>query len=145
MLVQMSVDSLEKQRMMRCVQDGYNWLLSIHLQDYIMIDPVILLNHIFFKENIMVWLKKQCSIDINTCLYEANQNGGSCFDPLFYYYPTDDMTFQNYEHTFIVGGALKVTPVLKKLADNETTIESYFPNGTWVDLNNPSTIIKGNG
>lgn len=28
-----------------------------------------------------------------TCIYEANQNGGTCFDPLFYYYPLDDMLF----------------------------------------------------
>ena len=29
-----------------------------------------------------------------TCLYEINQWGGSCFDPLFFYYPGDQNTFQ---------------------------------------------------
>ena len=28
-----------------------------------------------------------------TCLFEVSQWGGSCIDPLFYYYPEDDNTF----------------------------------------------------
>jgi alpha-glucosidase (family GH31 glycosyl hydrolase) len=28
-----------------------------------------------------------------TCLFEVSQWGGSCFDPLFYYFPEDDMAF----------------------------------------------------
>jgi len=47
-----------------------------------------------------------------TCLFEAHKNGGTCFDPLFYYFPTDDNVYTDIESTFIVGGALKVTPIL---------------------------------
>jgi hypothetical protein len=45
----------------------------------------------------------------------------------------------------LVAGAFKVTPILNKLGENETTISAYFPNGTWVDINNPANIITGNG
>ncbi len=47
-----------------------------------------------------------------TCLFEVNQWGGSCIDPLFYYYPDDDNLFVNIEESFMVGGALKVSPIL---------------------------------
>lgn len=57
-----------------------------------------------------------------TCLYEASKNGGTCFDPLFYYFPTDDQVYSDIESTFVVGGALKVTPILKSLKTNETTM-----------------------
>ena len=76
-----------------------------------------------------------------TCLFEAHKNGGTCFDPLFYYFPTDDNVYTDIESTFIVGGALKVTPILKSLLSNETTMTAYFPNGTWVNLYDPSEII----
>jgi alpha-glucosidase (family GH31 glycosyl hydrolase) len=72
-----------------------------------------------------------------TCLFEASQSGGSCFDPLFYYYPEDDKAFENVEASFIVGGALKVSPVLQP---NMATYESYFPAGAWVSLRDFSII-----
>lgn len=68
-----------------------------------------------------------------TCLFEVHQNGGTCFDPLFYYYPEDDNLFDNPEQSFIVGGALKVSPILAALGTN-TTFVSYFPKGKWVSL-----------
>lgn len=49
---------------------------------------------------------------IYTCLYEVSISGGTCFDPMFYYYPNDDTLFNNIESTFLVGGAIKVTPIL---------------------------------
>ena len=49
-----------------------------------------------------------------TCLYEANQNGGTCFDPLFYYFPTDENLYgTSIDTTMIFGGAIKVTPILE--------------------------------
>ena len=53
-----------------------------------------------------------------TCLFEAYKYGGTCFDPLFYYYPNDQNLYSNIESSFIVGGALKITPILEPLADN---------------------------
>jgi alpha-glucosidase (family GH31 glycosyl hydrolase) len=76
-----------------------------------------------------------------TCLFEASQWGGSCFDPLFYYYPTDDELFSDIEKSFMVGGALKVSPILEQGVT--TTYESYFPNGTWVNMADYSEIIEG--
>lgn len=48
-----------------------------------------------------------------TCLYKTKKQGGTCFDPMFYYYPTDDNLFKDIESTFVVGGAIKVTPILQ--------------------------------
>ena len=77
-----------------------------------------------------------------TCLFEAYKYGGSCFDPLLYYFPTDDNVYEDIESTFIVGGALKVTPILKALGVNDTTMEAYFPAGTWVNIND-GTFFNG--
>jgi alpha-glucosidase (family GH31 glycosyl hydrolase) len=82
---------------------------------------------------------------IYTCLYEASTNGGTCFDPLFYYYPYDLHTYVNYEHTFMVAGAVKVSPILEKLAVNQTTYQSYFPAGKWVNLADYNEVIDSNG
>lgn len=73
-----------------------------------------------------------------TCLFEVSQWGGTCFDPLFYYYPDDDNLFDNIEESFMIGGALKVSPIL---APNVTVYDSYFPAGIWVSLRDFSNII----
>lgn len=68
-----------------------------------------------------------------TCQLRVHRNGGTCFDPLLMHYPHDDNVFatNQTEHTFLVGDAIKVTPVLKSGAINVT---SYFPTGQWVSL-----------
>ena len=48
-------------------------------------------------------------------MFEAKQGGGSCFDPLFYYFPADDKVYDLNDTTFMVGGALKVTPIMQHL------------------------------
>jgi alpha-glucosidase len=77
-----------------------------------------------------------------TCLFEVHQNGGTCFDPLFYYFPEDDTLFTNPEESFIVGGALKVSPVLASFngTTGARTYSSYFPKGKWVSLIDYSII-----
>lgn len=47
------------------------------------------------------------------CLFSAYQDGNTCFDPLFYAYPDVEMAFEDIESTFMVGDALKVSPVLE--------------------------------
>lgn len=71
-----------------------------------------------------------------TCLYEVSNNGGTCFDPMFYHFPNDNNTYEEIEASFIFAGTLKVTPVLTE-ADS-LTVNSYFPatNGKWASLNN---------
>jgi alpha-glucosidase (family GH31 glycosyl hydrolase) len=78
-----------------------------------------------------------------TCLYEVSQSGGSCFDPLFYHYPSDDNLFDNIEESFLIHGALKVSPILSP--DINDTYTSYFPIGTWVSMRNFSEIIHSIG
>jgi len=61
-----------------------------------------------------------------------------------FHYPQDDNNFlvNGTEHTFIVGDAIKVSPVLEP---NATMIDSYFPNGYWVDLNDYSKVVNASG
>jgi len=76
-----------------------------------------------------------------TCLFEASKSGQTCFDPLFFHYPYDDSTFMETEHSFIVGDALKVSPVL---APGVKTIRSYFPRGSWVSMKDFGDIVTPN-
>lgn len=47
-----------------------------------------------------------------TCLFEVSNNGGSCFSPLFYYFPNDTNLYEEYESSFIFANTIKVTPIL---------------------------------
>ena len=78
-----------------------------------------------------------------TCLYEMSENGGSCFDPMFYHFPADDNLYTDIEASFIFAGVLKVTPSL--VNTNDKTVSSYFPeaNGQWVSLTNLSNAYLG--
>lgn len=76
-----------------------------------------------------------------TCLFEASQDGGSCFDPLFFHFPNDEGAYDNTEHTFIVANALKVSPVLESNTTKAETNSVYFPAGTWVSMANYADII----
>lgn len=71
-----------------------------------------------------------------TCLFEASEFGGSCFEPLYFHYPYDEaskheMTGTN--DTFIYGGAVKVSPLVTP-AKGAKTFKSYFPKGRWLNL-----------
>ena len=74
-----------------------------------------------------------------TCLFTASVEGGSCFEPLLFHYPENDEVFDSgkTESSFIVGDALKVTPVLEP---NVTTVKSFFPAGSWVNMRDYSVI-----
>lgn len=60
------------------------------------------------------------------CLFSASQDGNTCIDPLFFHYPEVDMAFYDNESTFMVGDALKVSPVLQAQG-NDTEFEVFFP------------------
>lgn len=77
-----------------------------------------------------------------TCLYEVSSWGGSCIDPAFYYYPTDDNLYQDPSASFMVGGALLVTPVLT--GGDPQTFTAYLPKGQWVNLASPTFSVNGN-
>jgi hypothetical protein len=42
--------------------------------------------------------------------------------------------YTDIEHTFMVADAVKVSPVLEALSGNDSTYQSFFPRGRWVDL-----------
>ena len=77
-----------------------------------------------------------------TCLFEVSQWGGSCVDPVFYYYPNDDQVHANHQSSFLVGGALLVTPVLNPLGD-QAAFDTYFPAGLWVNLHDEDFTVVG--
>lgn len=83
---------------------------------------------------------------IYSCLFEVSQEGGSCVDPLFYHFPTDERLFDptQTENSFILAGALKVVPVLEPaVVDTTQMVRTYFPTGEWVNMNDYSDI-RGN-
>lgn len=40
----------------------------------------------------------------------------------------------------MVGGAIKVSPILETLATSTTGYTSYFPTGKWVDLDDYTVL-----
>lgn len=79
------------------------------------------------------------------CIFEVSSWGGSCFDPLFYYYPTDDQAFEHIDETYLVGGSLKVSPILEEGITQTKKFKSYFPPGRWVNLADFSQVVTGGG
>ena len=51
------------------------------------------------------------------------------------------MTFKNIEESFMVAGALKVSPILE--AGVTETYSSYFPEGSWVSMRDFNEIVQG--
>jgi alpha-glucosidase (family GH31 glycosyl hydrolase) len=80
-----------------------------------------------------------------TCLYKVSQDGGTCFDPLLFHFPEDDVTFKNIEHSFIYANTLKITPVLDYETSKSFYQRSYFPKGEWVNFNDLNDIVKSKG
>ena len=87
----------------------------------------------------------QYTRQLYSCLYEASRDGGTCFDPLMFHFPMEDQTFSETEHSFIFANALKITPVLDAETSDGDSVRSYFPEGTWVNMNNYSEIIVSEG
>lgn len=80
---------------------------------------------------------------IYTCLYEASTEGGSCYEPLFYEFGQDPNTYKDVDAEFMVGGAIKVSPILTQ--DVNKTFKAYFPSGNWVNIKDPKEICDGSG
>lgn len=78
-------------------------------------------------------------------MYELNQEGGSCIDPLFYHFPEDDETYHNISTTFVFANTIKVSPVLEALGDDAKTFQAYFPKGAWASLTDFGAIVNSEG
>jgi alpha-glucosidase (family GH31 glycosyl hydrolase) len=76
-----------------------------------------------------------------TCLWEVSAYSGTCIDPLFYYYPNDDNVYNDISASFMVGGALLVTPVLE--GQDPQNITAYLPQGKWVNLGSVNRDVNG--
>lgn len=84
---------------------------------------------------------------VYTCQFEASINGGTCFDPLLFHFPDLNGTevYEDMEHTFLVGDAVKVSPVLNFTGDDKT-FKSFFPKGKWLSLTDMSVMdVQENG
>lgn len=58
-----------------------------------------------------------------TCIFEVSQNGGTCIDPLFYWYPTDERTMDVLnvmEKSFVVAESLVVIPISQQYVNDKT-------------------------
>ena len=57
-----------------------------------------------------------------------------------FHYPTIDNAFYDIESTFIIGDALKVSPVLQAM-NGETEYSVFFPKGSWVSMKNLNDVV----
>jgi len=89
--------------------------------------------------NASIWDRYKYTRFVYGCLFEASGSGQTCFDPLLFHYPTDNMTYTDIEHTFMVGDSILVAPVVESLASTTTKYEAYFPAGNWTDLDDFTT------
>ena len=76
-------------------------------------------------------------------MYKNYREGGSLVKPLFFDFPSDDMCFEDIEHTYMLGDAVKVSPVLE--AGVNETYKAYFPAGRWADLNDYTQMVDSKG
>ena len=60
-------------------------------------------------------------------------DGGMYFKPVFFEFPNDPYAYLGVDNTFMIGRALKVTPIL---TENTKSVETYFPNCNWFSLSN---------
>ena len=78
-----------------------------------------------------------------TTMFEASKFGGSFWRPLFFEFPEDDDALDDIEHTFMLGRALKITPILKPESES-STVSSYFPpNSRFLQFGNYAVIQTG--
>lgn len=78
-------------------------------------------------------------------MYEVNQEGGSCIDPVFYHFADDETVYHNISSTFIFANAIKVSPVLEALGADAKTFQAYFPKGAWASLTDFGAIVNSQG
>jgi len=59
-----------------------------------------------------MWLRTSLLRYYYTEMAKVHMKGGMFVKPMFFKYPLDNLAHRDYEHTFLVGEALKVSPVI---------------------------------
>ena len=65
-----------------------------------------------------------------TAFFDSHTYGCPVARPMFFTFPTDTATW-NVNTQFMIGDGLLVAPCLE---ENGTSVEVYFPQGTWYSL-----------
>lgn len=73
-----------------------------------------------------------------TLVYQAHKMGAPIARPLFFHFSDDASTFA-IDKQFLLGKSVLVSPVL---TPNTTSVNAYFPAGTWYNLFNYSQVIN---
>jgi hypothetical protein len=76
-----------------------------------------------------------------TAFYDAHTFGCSVMRPLFFSFPTDNVTYP-VSLQWMLGDAIMIAPILYE-GINATT--AYFPAGVWYDLYNHTAIDTSSG
>jgi hypothetical protein len=60
---------------------------------------------------------------------------------MFFHYPYDDELYKDYESSFMFANAIKVSPILESMPEDQKEYTTYFPKGKWVSLTNLTEIV----
>lgn len=86
-----------------------------------------------------LWQRTEMLRFMYTEMARVHREGGSVVKPMFFAYPTDTLAHRDHEQTFLVGDAIKVSPVIDESTDGYYPV--YFPAGTWVELGDFSRVL----
>ena len=86
-----------------------------------------------------------------TCMFETSDSGGTCLDPIQFRYtvpaaqwtPAAPNTQPVFTNSYMFAGSLLVSPVMSQLPAGTTDFKAYFPQGSWVNMNDWSDIVQG--
>ena len=73
---------------------------------------------------------------IYTAFFDAHQYGSPVARPLFYTFPSDTTTWSN-NGQWMMGDGIMIAPCLQ---ENGSSVNVYFPQGTWYSLYNYGQI-----
>ena len=74
-----------------------------------------------------------------TQMFFSSLSGGAFFQPIFFQFPNDTLSYNYIDRQFMLGDSLLVSPILSITEDN---ITAYFPNANWNEF--PGGKIQSN-